>query len=194
MTLETHLAKGLKFSRQIILASNSPRRVEILKSLGIQFEQKSLNVAEETNETKPSKMVVDVAFKKGVDVAEQNKDALIISADTIVFRKKVYTKPKDTNDAFNMLKELNNKWHSVYTGVCLFFGGTVKKFSVRTLVKVNNLSDEDIKRYINDFNPLDKAGAYGIQDGVIVKKYIGSYQNIVGLPIEKLIKYLKRAD
>ena len=121
------------------------------------------------------------------------KSPTIIGADTIVvFRREVLGKPHSEDNAVDMLKRMRGKWHSVYTGVTLRCGNESICFSVRSRVKMKALSDEGIINYVKDAKPLDKAGAYGIQDGRVVQKYRGSYTNIVGLPKEKLAKVLAR--
>lgn len=127
-------------------------------------------------------------------VVAKYADIAVIGADTVVARKnKVYGKPYTREKAIEMIGELNGKWHSVYTGVTVLTYGVCKTFCVRSRVKFKSLDEEDIERYVDECQPFDKAGAYGIQDKRIVEKYKGSYTNIVGLPKEKLAEVLKRA-
>lgn len=194
MILKMHLGKGLKFSKNIILASNSPRRAEILHDLGINFEKKVIPTEEKTKAIEPRKMVLDIAYKKGIEVYKENKNSIVISADTIVYKDKVYTKPRDGKDAFRILKELSGRWHKVYTGVWIFSDKKTISFTKCSRVKLKRMNTKMIDEYIEKYQPLDKAGSYGIQDGAVVEKYIGSYTNIVGLPKEKLAKMIKLAD
>ena len=189
-----HLEKDLKFSKNIILASNSPRRAEILRDLGIDFEKKTVPTEEKTKAIEPRKMVLDIAYKKGIEVYKENKNTIVISADTIVYKDKVYTKPRDKEDAFKMLKELSGRWHKVYTGVWIFSDKKTSSFTKCSRVKLKRMSDKMINEYIEKYQPLDKAGSYGIQDGIVVEKYMGSYTNIVGLPKERLVRMMKLAD
>lgn len=127
-------------------------------------------------------------------VVAKYADIAVIGADTVVARKnKVYGKPYTRDKAIEMIGELNGKWHSVYTGVTVLTYGVCKTFCVRSRVKFKFLDEEEIERYVDECQPFDKAGAYGIQDKRIVEKYKGSYTNIVGLPKEKLAEVLKRA-
>lgn len=119
--------------------------------------------------------------------------ATVIGADTVVvFRGRVFGKPHTKERAIAMLSEMRGHWHFVYTGVTVRCGEAHICFAVRSRVKFKALTDEEIISYVEDINPIDKAGAYGIQDGRVVQKYMGSYSNIVGLPKEKLAKVLAR--
>ncbi len=170
---------------KVVLLSASPRRFELLGELLDGFEVKNQNADEACALVKPSARVMDIAVKKSVLTPTDNQ--LIITCDTLVFRRGVYYgKPKDREDAFRMLKDLSGKTHYVYSGVCLRSAEFRRVFYDKSAVTFKNLSDEDIYRYIDEFAPYDKAGAYGIQDGVAVKNYSGSYSNIMGLPLEKL--------
>ena len=210
----------MKFSKRIILASASPRRKEILSSMGLEFEVIPTDADESTVSAKrPARLVkklsalkanaltADMIGANGLDgdgcigadnsagATEPNKDGLqsptVIGADTVVvFRGEVLGKPHSEENAVNMLKRMQGKWHSVYTGVTVKCADQSVCFSVRSRVKMRALSDEEILNYVKDAKPLDKAGAYGIQDGRVVQKYRGSYTNIVGLPKEKLAKVL----
>lgn len=122
-----------------------------------------------------------------------NKNATVIGADTVVeFNGKILGKPTDISDARNMLTALSGKNHFVYTGFTVISSGKVITKCVKSVVKFNKLTPKFIEDYLLTGSPLDKAGAYGIQDGGIVKRYVGSYENIVGLPIQKLSKVLKK--
>lgn len=112
----------------------------------------------------------------------------------VVFGGRIIGKPKDEKQAFDILKELSGKTHSVYTGVCVVRGGKEKAFVRKSRVLFFPLTDERINSYIATGSPMDKAGAYGIQDSGFVKKIRGSYSNVMGLPVEKLRKILKKEE
>lgn len=112
----------------------------------------------------------------------------------VVFGGRIIGKPKDEKQAFDILKELSGKTHSVYTGVCVVRGGKKKAFVRKSRVLFFPLTDERINSYIATGSPMDKAGAYGIQDSGFVKKIRGSYSNVMGLPVEKLRKILKKEE
>ena len=173
---------------RIILASASPRRIELLQALVDNFDVLPQNVDETLHYKKPHLAVKNLAKRKIEALIYENpKDTLIIGADTVVFfNDKYYNKPKDKADAKRMLSELRGNEHFVYTGVAMYYNGELVNFYVRSSVFMRDLTDEEIDKYIEEFNPLDKAGSYGIQDGDIVEKYEGSYSNIVGLPVERV--------
>jgi septum formation protein len=179
-------------SPKFILASTSPRRKEILEKMGIEFEAVASNFDENTvYEKRPEKLVKRLSFEKANSV--KNDSAVVIGADTIVlkgFRR--YSKPETEERAIQMLKELRGAWHTVYTGVTVNYNGKSETFAVKSKVKIKNLSDEQIQKYVAECKPLDKAGAYGIQDEAVVEEYKGSYSNIVGLPREKLAEVLQK--
>lgn len=178
---------------EIILASASPRRRELLSSLNIGFKAVSPNTDESTCEPGPAKRAAELSLKKGKSVAADYPQALIISADTVVYMKgEFFNKPKDALDAERILTALQGKKHKVYTGVTLIKEGKVKSFSVCSAVKMKSLTLPEIREYIEKYRPLDKAGAYGIQDRVVIEGYSGSYSNIVGLPLERLERELKK--
>jgi septum formation protein len=182
----------------IILASQSPRRQELLHGLNIPFEVQLIEI----EETYPSQMVgVDIpmylAEKKAdafMDKMEEN--TLLITADTIVWHEGcVFSKPTDKADATRMLKSLSGKTHQVITGVCISTLFRRKIFHVISEVRFSRLSPEEIEYYLQNFNPYDKAGAYGVQEwiGYIGVEYIeGSYFNVMGLPVQRLYSELKR--
>ena len=174
---------------KLVLASKSPRRSEILKNAGIDFTVRVAD-ADETipDGTKPCDAVVFLAAKKAMAVTRA-EDELVLGADTVVvLDDKILGKPKDTNDAFNMIKVLSGKVHSVFTGVCAIADGFSMTFSEETRVEFYNLTDEEINTYINTDEPYDKAGAYGIQG--LASKFIrgidGDYFNVVGLPMSAI--------
>lgn len=182
----------------IILASQSPRRQELLKGLNISFDVKEIDV----EETYPRQMVgVDIpmylAEKKADAYADKMEEStLLITADTIVWHEgKVFGKPKDKNDATKMLNALSGKTHQVITGVCVSTLKRRKTFHVISEVRFARLLPEEIEYYLTNYKPYDKAGAYGVQEwiGFVGVEHIeGSYFNVMGLPIQRLYTELKR--
>ena len=179
--------KKMKKSLKVILASASPRRIELLKKIVEDFDVVVSNVDESISFEDPAKAVQKIAERKASAIHE---NAVIIAADTIVFFKKALGKPKDEEDAVNTLLSLNGKKHLVYTGVCVSSPNKRICFVDCTEVYFKELSEDDIRDYVKYYLPLDKAGSYGIQDGVLVEKIVGSYDNVVGLPTEKLKEVL----
>lgn len=188
-----------------ILASASPRRKELLAELIDEFEIIP-SLADENLEGNytPTELVKALAERKAKEVAlrPENAEKAVIGSDTVVaFDGEVLGKPKDEADAFRMLKMLSGKAHSVYTGVCIACkkedGYYIDVRAEKTDVYFEDLSDEWIERYIRGGSPMDKAGAYGIQDGGLVNRIEGSYTNVVGFPVElakKMIKDIKGGD
>ena len=182
---------------RIILASKSPRRREILENTKVRFSIKESQIDEviKSNES-PKETVMRLAYEKAYDVAQKNKDKLVIGADTIVaLDNEVLGKPKDQNEAYQMIKRLSNKTHKVITGISLINlkENKIIKDYVVSFVTFKDLSEDSIKDYINTNESLDKAGAYGIQGygALLVDNIQGDYFNIVGLPISKLSDLLK---
>ena len=176
---------------KLVLASKSPRRSEILKNAGIDFTVRVAD-ADETipDGTKPCDAVVFLAARKAMAV-ERAEDETVLGADTIVvLDDKILGKPKDREDAFNMIKSLSGRVHSVFTGVCAIGDGISLTFAEETKVEFYPLSDDEINEYIDTDEPYDKAGAYGIQG--LASKFIsgiqGDYFNVVGLPISSVYK------
>lgn len=178
---------------KVILASRSPRRRQLLSEIISDFEVMAQDVDEVSAEKSPRRRAVALALLKLGSLPKEYADALIVSADTLVYRRGVfYGKPKDEADAKRILAELSGKKHSVYTGVAVYYKGSTHTVCDKSLVKFKNLSEREIDDYVAGGSPMDKAGAYGIQDSQVVDNYKGSYSNIVGLPKEKLIKLLDR--
>ena len=173
---------------KLILASNSPRRKEILTKLGLEFEVIPSNYEEklDTN-TFSYELIEDLATQKCLDVVRRaDKESLVLAADTVVvLHNKILGKPKDKEDAFNMLKSLSGETHSIVTSICAINTklNRAALLSTTSYVRFTNWSDEMINYYIEEFNPLDKAGSYGIQElpNEYLDKYEGSFDNIVGL-------------
>ncbi len=182
----------------IILASQSPRRQELLSGLNIPFEVKVIDV----EETYPRELVgVDIPMflaekKANAYAGIMDEKSLLITADTIVWHEgKVYNKPKDRAEATTMLKALSGKTHQVITGVCICTTNKRKVFHVMSEVRFARLSPQEISYYLENYEPYDKAGAYGVQEwiGYIGVEFIeGSYFNVMGLPIQRLYNELKR--
>lgn len=183
--------------KKIILASGSPRRKEILETVGASFEVKTSDIEEVVREGEsPETVVAALAFEKGFDISKDEEvGTLVISADTIVFKDVILGKPKDEADAFSMLQSLKNDQHSVYTGICVIEAGTTNKIVkvVETKVFTKNYSDNKIKRYIESGEVWGKAGAYAIQGlgATLIDHIEGDYLNVVGLPVSQLESILE---
>ena len=181
----------------IILASKSPRRREILENTKVRFSIKESQIDEIIKaDESPKETVMRLAYEKALDVANNNKESLVIGADTIVvINDKILGKPKNEKEAYEMIKLLSGKTHYVITGFALINLSLNKKVIDCEVSQVTfkELSEECIKDYINTKESLDKAGAYGIQGygGLLVKNIQGDYFNIVGLPISKISDCLK---
>lgn len=182
----------------IILASNSPRRKELLSGLDIEYEIRTLPDIDEqyTNNIPPEKVAEFLAKKKvSAYLSVLRDNELLITADTIVLlNNKIYGKPVDNADAKLMLRDLSGQTHRVITGVCL--SSTQKQVFFSDIAKVTfvDLSDEEIDYYVEKYSPMDKAGAYGVQEWigyVAVRNIEGSYFNVMGLPIHRVYEELK---
>lgn len=183
---------------RIILASRSPRRQQLLKELGLNFDV----VIKEYSETYPENLngeeiALFVAQQKAeVFKNEISENEIVITADTIVWcNSRVLGKPINDEDAKRMLREISGNTHEVITGVCILSSLNERVFSVSTKVTFELFSEEEINYYIKEFKPFDKAGAYGIQEwiGIAACSHIeGSYFNVVGLPVYQLYKELQK--
>ena len=180
----------------LILASSSPRRSELLRQLGVPFEMVP-GAAEEilSADLRPADICQINAYRKARVVAKHYPDSVVLGADTLVcLGPNVFGKPVDLNEAFQMLAALQGREHEVITGVCLMHLRERRQriFYVSTAVRFRSLRTSEIRRYLERINPLDKAGAYAIQeDGdMIIDAISGSYSNVVGLPIERLAEEL----
>lgn len=188
----------MKLDYKLFLASNSPRRRELLSGLDLNYE---VCVVPDIDESYPSDLDSEqVAEYVALEKAKAYKSLLIdkelvITADTlVVLNGIVYGKPIDQDDAKRMLRDLSGNTHKVITGVCLSTKDKQRVFSVSSEVRFAHLDDSEIEYYVSTYNPLDKAGAYGIQEwiGYVGVEYIsGSYFNIMGLPIQRLYQELK---
>ena len=183
----------------IILASASPRRKEILSSLGLNFKVIVSSVSEDSipKDLPPHIYVQELSMLKSTDVAKNiKKESLCIGADTIVYHnQKIIGKPKNFDEAFNMLSSFSGSFHEVISSVSVTNSKSMKTVTDYCTTKVyfSHLSDDEIVSYINRFSPYDKAGGYGIQEyaGAFIEKIEGDYFNVVGLPVNKLYKLLK---
>jgi septum formation protein len=185
-------------STRIILASQSPRRIELLKRIIPEFEVKVSNIREDNNSTiVPWELVGELSYQKARNIARQIPAGIIIGADSVVvLHNKILGKPSNADDAFNMLRLLSGKVHQVYTGFTIITKpqhSVIKEHEV-THVKFRRLEAWEIEKYIESGQPLDKAGAYGIQDdgAVFIESINGCYYNVVGLPITKIFLALRR--
>lgn len=184
---------------KIVLASKSPRRKELLGLLDLEFQIITADIDESMNPTLPvSDEVARLSFEKAAAIRLMvSDDTVIISADTVVeLDGKVMGKPKDKADAFNMLKSLSGNTHNVLSGVTVMQGDKNLSQVVTTKVCFRELTDTEIDAYIDTLEPMDKAGAYGIQGrgSKFVQKIDGDYFNVVGLPICTLSLMLKNFD
>ena len=187
----------MELSYKIILASNSPRRRELLAGLGIDFTVKVIGGIDESwpHELKGEDIPLYISREKAAPYKPQiAPDELVITADTIVYVDgEVLGKPADKADAKRMLRLISGRWHEVITGVTLMTAEHERSFAVTTKVKFCNLTDEEINLYVESGLPMDKAGAYGIQEWigyVGVEAIEGSYFNVVGLPVQRLYREL----
>ncbi|MBQ7047783.1 MAG: septum formation inhibitor Maf [Clostridia bacterium] len=186
------------FNKRIILASASPRRREIMKQFGFNFESIPSDADESgVDNLAPHKAVMELARRKAVWIKERypEKEEIILAADTLVaLDGELLGKPKDEEDAFRMLSALSGTNHQVYTGYAILQGDkTVVDYDC-TQVFFRPLEKEEIEAYIATGEPMDKAGAYGIQEkaGIFVRRVEGDYLNVLGLPICKIYEQLKR--
>lgn len=195
-------------NKKIILASGSPRRKELLSQIDLSFTVRVSEADEHTEETKPEKLVCILSERKALAVwdeltEEEKKESILIGADTVVaVDDRILGKPADETEAFQMIKLLQGRSHQVYTGVTILRQGDMqplkegtstcsiqkKQFFERTDVLVYPMSEEEITAYVKTGEPLDKAGAYGIQGSfaAYIQSINGDYSNVVGLPVGRL--------
>ncbi|MDD6491001.1 MAG: Maf family protein [Firmicutes bacterium] len=191
---------------KIILASASPRRRELLQQLGLEFEIRPSEAQEKTKSKEPSQIVTELSEIKAQDIyerlsEEERASSMVIGADTVVaLNDRIMGKPKDYKEAVQMLLSLQGNTHQVYTGVTLLLrkgpGKVPSKISFyeKTDVTMYPASREEIEAYVSTGEPMDKAGAYGIQGrgAAFIKEIHGDYNNVVGLPIGRLYQEMKR--
>ncbi len=189
----------------VILASSSPRRAKLLNQIGLQFDISPSAIDEVLIEGEPpDKTCMRIAKAKAKNVSSKHNDSLIIAADTIVVQNdRIIGKPSDKKNARNILSSLSGTSHSVYTGVCLLKTGNNHQviqsdtFHQITSVTFAELTPEEIDSYIDSSDPMDKAGAYGIQDdlgSLFVKSITGDYYNVVGFPLQLFYERLKKFE
>ncbi len=181
-----------------VLASRSPRRYDILKQMGLQFETRPSKVDEDEfdNSIAPMDFVMNLAFRKALKVSQAITEGIVIGADTVVvIDGEILGKPQSEKEAIEMLTRLSGKEHSVFTGLALLEVPSGRKSIsfAETKVQFRSLERTEIEKYAATGEPLDKAGAYGIQGkgAILVEKIDGCYYNVVGLPVAKLINMLK---
>lgn len=188
---------------KLVLASQSPRRAEILRSVGWEFEKKIADIDEtELSGELPENYVQRLAHEKAVKVAETVENSLVLGSDTtVVIDKKIIGKPNDLDDAREMLKMLSGNWHEVLTGVALVRKNENKSFQSavdfeRTRVKFTELSDVEIEFLVQNGEPLDKAGAYAVQAqaALFIEGIEGDYWNVVGLPVNLVYRLLEEIN
>lgn len=184
---------------ELILASASPRRKELLEKIGLPFTVQPAKGEERITQKGPAAVVMELSRQKAEEIAAaQTEDCIIIGADTVVARgDKIMGKPKDAADAKQMLRSIADDCHQVYTGVTLIRTGAHPQsvtFQEKTDVFLYPISDAELDAYIASGDPMDKAGAYGIQGdfAIYVKRIAGDYYNVVGLPIGRVYQELKR--
>jgi septum formation protein len=181
---------------KLILASGSPRRQQFFEDMNLDFEIRIREIEEVYPVELQGAEITNylAALKASAFDGTLQENEILITSDTIVWHNgKALGKPKDKEDAFAILKSLSNTTHEVFTSVCFKSNTAIETLSESTKVTFNELSDENILYYIENYNPYDKAGAYGIQEwiGVIgVSKIEGSYANVMGLPVDKVYQYL----
>ena len=170
----------------LILASGSPRRKEIIDTMGLEFSV-DISDADESFAGTPEEMVLELSRRKALAVASRHSGAMILAADTLVFGDEVLGKPHSAEEAKRMLAGLSGRWHSVYTGVTMIDTRSGKTLSRADVTRVHfvALTAQDIDAYVATGEHLDKAGAYGIQGrgGMFIDRIEGSYSNVVGLPM-----------
>ncbi len=182
--------------KKIILASNSPRRKELMKYLGVDFEINASDIEEIINPSlEHEDLVMDLSFQKAYAIFKDNKDSIVLGFDTLVIVDDfVLGKPKDKEEAKVFLNILSNRSHLVFTGCTILSKGYSKSFVGKASVEFFELTDKEISDYIDTLEPMDKAGAYGIQGHAakFIKGINGDYFSIIGFPISKVYQELKK--
>ncbi len=179
---------------KLILASGSPRRREMMELVGYDYEIVVSDADENVPECEPARYVEQLARRKAQAVFEKHPDCCVVGADTIVLIDgTIIGKPKDRNDAYRILRTLSGRMHTVYTGVAVLSPTGEQMFSDTTDVTFMPLADSEIWRYIDSGEPMDKAGAYGIQGlgAVLVRRVDGCYFTVIGMPLPRLYQALK---
>lgn len=181
----------------MILASKSPRRKEILEEFGFKFKIEAKETLEESKKENPKDFVMEIALEKAMVVAEDNYEEWIVAADTVVvYNNKILGKPKNEEEAKEVLKSLSSHSHEVYTGVAIVNKQKNINVTFTELTKVyfKNISDQEINWYVETKEPLDKAGSYGIQGkgSILIEKIEGDFYNVMGFPISKFYEEMKK--
>lgn len=188
------MARTWKFCKPLTLASASPRRRELLSEVAQDLVVTPADVDESgVVAASPRALVKELSRLKARAVAAlpENDERVVVGADTVVYLDKIYGKPRDFGDAVKMILALSGKWHYVFTGVTVIYGGREITFSVRSAVLIKELDREQAQEYVRAYEPYDKAGGYAVQEGAVTQDYSGSYTNIVGLPMERLREVLR---
>lgn len=179
-------------NKRLILASKSPRRYDLLSPHFAETLVIVGDIEEKYDATEPDKIVEELARLKLADLPQKYFDDVVVAGDTIVwYEGKLFGKPKDKADAFFMLKELSGKCHQVYSGFAVAYKGKIVVGCDKCDIIFKKLSDETILEYIESGSPMDKAGSYGVQDGVVVDSFCGDINTIIGLPLGKILKVCK---
>lgn len=183
-------------AKKIILASNSPRRRELLQQVGIAFQVIPPQVEEVAEGDHPAQIVMSLSRQKALCVAQRSPGEIVLGADTVVvYDKEILGKPADAQEAFDMLSMLSGRTHQVYTGVTIIDGeGRVRSFYEETEVTMYEHDRQELKAYVATGEPMDKAGAYGIQGrgAFLVERISGDYNNVVGLPVARVYRELAK--
>lgn len=188
------MARTWKSCKPLTLASASPRRRELLSEVAQDLVVTPADVDESgVVAASPRALVKELSRLKARAVAAlpENDERVVVGADTVVYLDKIYGKPRDFDDAVKMILALSGKWHYVFTGVTVIYGGREITFSVRSAVLIKELDREQAQEYVRAYEPYDKAGGYAVQEGAVTQDYSGSYTNIVGLPMERLREVLR---
>ena len=187
----------LRLPKQLVLASGSPRRKELLEQVGLAFVIDVADVDENLEADKPSELVEKLSCKKALHVLKRHQDSIVLGADTVVaYDEEILGKPADEADALNMLSMLSGRVHKVYTGVTICYMDGEKPvmdtFHVCTEVSMYDTPRDLLQDYIRTGEPMDKAGAYGIQGqgAILVREIRGDYNNVVGLPVSEVFRRL----
>lgn len=188
-----------ELKKKLVLASGSPRRSELLSKLGLEFEVIKPDFNEEFNKELPAMEVpLFLSELKAAQIPEKKTDTIYLTSDTVVIQgSTILGKPTDLREAKEFLSSFSNQSHLVITGVCIHVNGRNHSFSETTKVNFYPLLENEIDDYLNKHTPLDKAGAYGIQEWIghgCIKSIEGNYDNVVGLPASRLYQELKKLD
>lgn len=192
------MKEGQKMNKKLILASQSPRRRELIGLLGMPFQAIGPNIQEALDQSLDiEKRIEKLALQKAENVFENNQDTIVIGSDTVVvLDNQILGKPIDENDAILMLRKLSGKVHEVITGVAILSAKNRVNYSIKTRVTFNVLTDKEIEEYVASKEPMDKAGSYAIQGkgSLFINKIDGDYYSVMGLPISSIYQNLTKLD